>query len=120
MKAILTGGAMAMMMAAAGPADRNYLLHAADTLPGCKTIIGEGDEEQPGQRNYCAVAVAALLPGNLLNLNHSCRVDIPTTFTIRQGALIVVRYIEARPERMQEPFFPLAIEALRDAWPCRK
>ena len=32
---------------------------------------------------------------------------------------VIVRYIEARPQRMNGEFGPLAIEALRDAWPCK-
>jgi Rap1a immunity proteins len=29
-------------------------------------------------------------------------------------------YIEARPERMHEPFRKLALEALGEAWPCKR
>jgi hypothetical protein len=37
-----------------------------------------------------------------------------------QFASVVVPYIEARPQGMHEAFMLLALEALRDAWPCRK
>ncbi len=33
---------------------------------------------------------------------------------------VVVRYIEAQPKRMNEQFRVLAVEALFDAWPCKK
>ena len=35
------------------------------------------------------------------------------------GVRVVIKYIEARPERMQEPFGTLALEALEEAWPCK-
>jgi Rap1a immunity proteins len=35
-----------------------------------------------------------------------------------QGVQIVVKYIDARPARLQENFNKLAAEALRQAWPC--
>ena len=33
---------------------------------------------------------------------------------------VVIKYIEARPERMHEQFGDLAIEALMAAWPCKR
>jgi hypothetical protein len=45
--------------------------------------------------------------------------DIPEHVTLGQEIRVVVRYIEARPSRMHEPFNSLALEALFDAWPCR-
>jgi hypothetical protein len=30
----------------------------------------------------------------------------------------VIKYIDERPERMNENFKKLAIEAIHDAWPC--
>jgi Rap1a immunity proteins len=38
--------------------------------------------------------------------------------TLRQVVQIVISYIDARPERMNESFKKLVIEAIRDAWPC--
>jgi hypothetical protein len=48
------------------------------------------------------------------------RFCMPTNATISQAVRIAVRYIEERPARMHEPFVLLSIEALRQAWPCRK
>jgi hypothetical protein len=36
-----------------------------------------------------------------------------------RGARTVVRYIDDRPSRLEEDFRELALEALRQAWPCR-
>ena len=35
-----------------------------------------------------------------------------------EGIRVVIRYIDARPDRMNEPFTPLVLEALQVAWPC--
>jgi Rap1a immunity proteins len=35
----------------------------------------------------------------------------------RQLVRVVVRYLEARPQRLHEPFAEFALDALFDAWP---
>jgi hypothetical protein len=45
---------------------------------------------------------------------------MPENVSNRQLIETVVRYIEARPQRMQEQFRVLAVQALFDAWPCQK
>ena len=37
-----------------------------------------------------------------------------------QTLQVVVQYVEAHPERMQDSFTALALEALRAIWPCAK
>ena len=43
------------------------------------------------------------------------RVTMPTLQVLR----VVVAYIDARPQRLHEPFVTLAYDAVADAWPCR-
>jgi len=43
---------------------------------------------------------------------------LPRGFTGRQGARVVVRYLDTHPERLHEPGAGLIIEALREAFPC--
>lgn len=43
----------------------------------------------------------------------------PAGIRVSQVAQVVVRYIESVPNRQREPFIPLALEGLRQAWPCR-
>jgi hypothetical protein len=52
-------------------------------------------------------------------LTWACCLDVPDKVTINQASRVVIAYIEARPARMHEPFNELALEALRDAWPCK-
>jgi Ssp1 endopeptidase immunity protein Rap1a len=42
----------------------------------------------------------------------------PNNVPLEQTVRVVITYIEARPQRMNEPFKKLAIEAIHDAWPC--
>ena len=44
----------------------------------------------------------------------------PNEVTIGQVVAVVIKYIEARPERMHEHFGVLALEALKAAWPCKR
>jgi hypothetical protein len=45
---------------------------------------------------------------------------VPEVATPEQGVGVVIKYIEARPERMHEPFGKLALEALEEALPCKR
>jgi hypothetical protein len=47
-------------------------------------------------------------------------IEFPKGATVEQGVRVIVRYIEARPQRCTNRLCFLAIEALHDAWPCRK
>jgi hypothetical protein len=40
--------------------------------------------------------------------------------TVAQQVRIVAAYIDARPNRLHEDFRVLALEALKDAWPCKR
>jgi|HubBroStandDraft_1064217.scaffolds.fasta_scaffold446441_1 Rap1a immunity proteins len=42
----------------------------------------------------------------------------PPNGSSTQWARVIVVYVEARPERLNEDFKILALAALRDAWPC--
>ena len=43
----------------------------------------------------------------------------PKEATRGQSVAVVIKYVEARPQRMREDFGKLAIEALTAAWPCK-
>jgi hypothetical protein len=85
---------------------------------GCKAFVeGRPDSETFAIGNVCSgivhalAGVAQILPPNY----QAC---IPATLTLRQLTLVVLKYIEARPQRMNEDFRVLSVEALHNAWPC--
>jgi hypothetical protein len=113
----LTALAIAAAHAAEDAASAGYM------LPHCKASL----HYPPGTfiEGYCAgivvgmVAVAQPLfaPGQS-RAAERC-LDIPGTVSNSQLVEAVVSYIEARPQRMQEQFRVLAVQALFDTWPCK-
>jgi Ssp1 endopeptidase immunity protein Rap1a len=45
-------------------------------------------------------------------------VNLPPNETVEQVMRVVIAYMEARPALMGENFFKLALEAVRETWPC--
>jgi hypothetical protein len=44
----------------------------------------------------------------------------PSSSTNYQGVRVVLKFVEDKPERLNEEFVGLAIDALRQAWPCAR
>src|ERR1700746_1240408 len=53
------------------------------------------------------------------NLPANVRACPPTQGSVLQSAKVFLRYLDNNPERLNEPGITIAIEAFRDAWPCR-
>jgi hypothetical protein len=123
-KSGLFGMALALTVTAVqAEADKNS---ANFVMVGCRSYLNSFGAD-PYREGHCvgfidatitigggfkfAPAAAAAAPFVCLN--------VPAGATLAQGVRIVVAYIEARPARMHEPFIGLALEALRDAWPCK-
>jgi hypothetical protein len=118
MKSILTGGLMALAISTAGAAEQNRF-SANSMLLACKRFIGEGGQASDAEAGYCAGTIDILAAiGTSISERVVCW-DVPDETTTEQRVRVVVRYIEAHPARMHEPMPRLAIEALRDAWPCK-
>jgi hypothetical protein len=115
MKAIVMAAMVALSTMAASAEDdygsANYM------LPHCKIAVESGDGNFV--QGFCAgtvfgLAFAAQLPAILAEksqaqaLNRRC-LGIPESVTPKQMVLVVVHYIEARPERMHESFRSLAL-----------
>jgi hypothetical protein len=45
----------------------------------------------------------------------ACR---PDSATLEQAARVVVQFLDQHPARTNENFEVLAVEAMREAWPC--
>jgi hypothetical protein len=82
-------------------------------LPGCEGIV----RNQPTLDSARCIGVLEGLAilGQVNNL--WCA---PDTTTTEQWVRVVVKFIEDRPARMHEDFRLLAIEALKQTWPCRQ
>jgi hypothetical protein len=121
MRAVLLGTLVALLLTQAR-ADEN-VASAGSMLPYCKTSLR--DTTGTFIEGFCAgivVGVAALAqplfaPGQS-RATERC-VHIPKSMSSGQLIQAVVSYIEARPQRKNEQFTVMTLEALFDAWPCR-
>jgi hypothetical protein len=103
----------------AAPATAQDIDSANYMLPGCKDSI-EGNPRDYTSAGVCLGTVKAIAyMARVFPTSRSC-VNVPTGVTNVQAMRVVVRYIEARPNRMHEPLAALALEALMNTWPCRK
>jgi hypothetical protein len=82
---------------------------------GCKAFVE--DQTPTAESNFCSGVVHALgYVGRILPPQfQAC---VPPNSTSRQLARVVVKYMDAHPQRMHEDFKLLTLEAFHDAWPC--
>ena len=109
----MTRYAVAILLALTMPAS------AADPanliLPGCKVFLSATTPMEHLSAGRCMGMVEGIaFMGFTEHL--FCT---PKEVTSGQALTVVIRYIEARPERMHEDFQKLALEALRTTWPCK-
>jgi Rap1a immunity proteins len=121
-KAIAIGAFVALTVTAAGAAETEtppeYSANAV--LPNCKAFIGEATVNNVAAA-YCNGMMNMLTflgPGRDRSFGQC--MQIPKGATNQQIARVIVRYVEARPQRMHENFSQLAVEALHAAWPCKQ
>jgi hypothetical protein len=107
--------AVAILLALTMPASAETT--ADQMLPGCKGLLN--NSMTSGVSVYHQGRCAGFIVGLMYGVwgRDFCR---PNEATISQSVAVVVKYIEARPERMHEDFVPLANEALTAAWPCER
>jgi hypothetical protein len=94
-----------------GPYGTNPLYSANSYLPGCKDYLQQKSNVMTG-RCIGVVEGLGVVAGHIY-----CP---PETGTTDRHIRVILLYIEARPDRMNEDFRMLALEALRDAWPCQR
>jgi hypothetical protein len=85
-------------------------------LPACKTVTPNA--KPSSEQGYCAGQLRALayvsrvLPPDL----RSC---VPDGLPNGQLAMVAIHFLEMHPERINEDFMALALQAFREAWPCK-
>jgi len=121
MRAVLLGTLVALLVIQARAAEN--VGSAGSMLPYCKASLS--NSAGTFIQGFCAgivVGVAALAqplfaPGQSRGTERCA--DIPKSMSTGQLIQAVVSYIEARPQRKNEQFTIMTLEALFDAWPCR-
>jgi Rap1a immunity proteins len=109
--------AVAILLALTTPASAQDTTTANQMLPGCKGLLDNRMTSGVSvyQQGRCGGYVAGLVYGE--GGQEFCS---PKGVSIGQAVAVVIKYIEARPERIHEPFGKLALEALEEAWPCKR
>jgi hypothetical protein len=104
--------------------------NAGRFLPECKAFLNNNASGTPTSgtvlQGFCGGMVVGIVlmaqplfaPGQSRGAERC--MDIPENVTNRQLVEAVVRYIEARPQRWNEQFRVLAIQALFDGFPCKR
>ena len=82
-------------------------------LPGCVETLGTSPTQGFGA-GYCVGMVRVIL--NTASMWNSCP---PANVTPALAVRVVVAYVNQNANRMHESFEVLAVEAIRDAWPCK-
>jgi hypothetical protein len=67
--------------------------------------------------NCSGIVLAIFLLGR--QLQPDARFCPPPKATMGDALRMVVTYIDARPKQQETPFNIIALEALRDGWPCK-
>jgi len=91
-------------------------LSGAAMLPGCKAFLSHSNSDQAAQ-GACSGAVSAHLFYTTVVRPEMASCP-PEQTTADQAVRVVVEFLEANPQRLDEYFHWLVVHALRQAWPC--
>jgi hypothetical protein len=96
--------------------DTSVQRSANEMLSGCKGFL---DDNMTGVSMFYKGRCVGFLAGLVYGVGGEdfC---LPKGATTGQAVAVVIKYIEARPERLHEPFGKLALEALTEAWPLKR
>ena len=131
MKAVICGAVLALMITTANAAENT---HSANyVLPYCKLGVDQvGDSPSnsylvgrcaglvEGVINMSGLLKAMQTVGDIQHLDPLLCAAVPESVTIEQAIKVVVSYGETPPREGPLPFTVLVLDALHDAWPCKK
>jgi hypothetical protein len=118
MKAIICTAVLALAVTTAGAAPVGAaVVTGTDIYRGCELLVHPPASPPPSRdilvQGYCAGAVS----GVVLTSPDICA---PSGWITGQAVAVVLRFLDGHPQRRNESFFALALEALVHAWPCKK
>jgi Rap1a immunity proteins len=89
---------------------------ANDMMPACRDFINSSSDTTPFSRGVCAGTIGTILAFGRHVGTHCA----PLRVSNGQALRVVIQYIDKQPARLHEKFGLLAIEAMQEAWPCKK
>jgi hypothetical protein len=96
-------------------AQSSYAASANAIMPGCRNFIAENNRDLH-LLGDCVGTVSTMFYFGETHFE----ICAPNGATVGQAVRVVTLYIDRRPERMHENFKAIALEALQQAWPCRR
>jgi hypothetical protein len=112
--AILLGGLTCIAMLPVTGHAQLKPFGASEVMRGCHAYIAQTVDESFDQ-GTCSGEVTVLM-----QFGPRFGICPPVGATIGQGVRVVVAYVDKRPARLGDDFTALAIEALKEAWPCKR
>ena len=115
----------AVLFSAASASAMGVQFTANHILPGCKVEVAMSDHSLKPEVEYALAAgvcigtieTIMMLYATASNAGPTA-ICIPDNATTQQLIKVAIRYMDARPQRLNESFALLAIEAFRAVWPC--
>jgi hypothetical protein len=122
-----TFAAITLSVALISSADAQTSESANYKLPACRDFNAAADNNldvsralvQDANRLFRAASCGGEVDGVANTLEDTGQICQPRGVTRGQVMAVVMSYVERIPERHNESFTVLAIEALKRAWPCR-
>jgi hypothetical protein len=77
--------------------------------------------EDAYKQGMCVGGIAGILfLANAATKTTAHAICIPSTVSTAQSLTVVVRYLRNHPEKLNDAFASLVLDALREAWPCKR
>jgi hypothetical protein len=103
-------GQQGVAVAQSDVSSANYFMN------GCRSFATKADARGAFLHGSCVGRVATIFQFGRRYFG----VCPPDGANVGQAVRVVILYIDQRPERLHELFLELALEALQQAWPCRR
>jgi hypothetical protein len=111
--------AAGLALSAIGGAHGSAVDSGADAQKSCRSLIDGsfGDTDAARAAGSCEgmIETAMVFSPNMPADSRACP---PAQGSVQESAKVLLRYLDKNPDRLSEAGITLAIEALRDAWPC--
>lgn len=117
MRAYIIAAGLALSLI--GNARGSVVDNGADAQKACRSLVDGsfGDTDAARAAGICEgmMETAMVFSPNMPADTRACA---PAQGSIVESAKVLLRYLDKNPDRLSEAGITVAIEALRDAWPC--
>ena len=111
--------AAGLALSVIGSAHGSVVDNGTDAQKSCQSLVDGGFQDSSAAR--AAGSCEGMLETAMVfspNMSNDVRACPPAQGSTVESAKVLLRYLDRNPGRLSEAGITLAIEALRDAWPC--